>query len=92
MDERQLMSVGFTREESKIYIALVELGGATIAEVASMSRLSIPVVLEIIEDLCDRSIVACGDRRVYSPVNTAAIESLIREKVFSAGVFDKENS
>jgi len=66
----ELIKIGFSQKEAKLYLTLLARGGATAAELTAASALKRPTVYKLLESLQDRGLVAQsfrGTRRFFTP-------------------------
>ena len=63
MIEQILKENGFTDKEAKVYVAVLEYGEATVAQVAQKARLKRTTVYDILEPLRERGIVSIVKRK-----------------------------
>ena len=56
--EESLKEFGFSERESKVYIALLELGETTTGKISKMTRLNSSKIYDILERLIDKGLVS----------------------------------
>lgn len=77
-----LAQLGLTRHGARIYLALLECGEATVAEMAAHARLLRPQVYRALPPLIDRALVGAtrrGKRTYYSPLPPERLLELWRD-------------
>lgn len=70
VDTAELLKIGFSPKEAKLYLTLLARGGATAAELTAASSLKRPTVYKLLENLQSRGLVAqsfSGSRRYFTP-------------------------
>ncbi|MAE68519.1 hypothetical protein CL635_01785 [bacterium] len=77
MLEQVLTLNGFTERESKIYLAVLESGEATIGTIANKTRLKRSTVYTIIDELTKRSILSVNMRKGIKRVSALPPQGLI---------------
>lgn len=86
MYERELGALGFSSNESRVYLKLLELGTATPAQISAKTDLHRAYAYDVLSKLADKglatSFIAFG-RRVYRPVEPARIADLFEERLDS---------
>jgi len=83
MDEQLLEKLGFTRGESKVYLALLKLGNVTSGPVVEESGISKSKVYEILERLTKKGIVSQVIERgvmYFQPVQPKRLSDMLAEK------------
>ncbi len=58
MDQKSLESIGLTQNESKIYLALIELGSSTTGEIIKKSAFKSGRIYEILESLKEKGLIS----------------------------------
>jgi len=86
MIEQILIENGFTDKEAKVYIATLESGEATIAQIAQKAHLKRTTVYDILEPLKQRGIVSVVKRRGSHVVSPLAPQNLIDRFKRSASI------
>lgn len=77
-----LKKIGFTEQEAKIYLALLENGPLTIARIASESHIHRPTVYKLIPNMVKKSILTSfpkGKRRLYVAESPEKLKFMIEE-------------
>ena len=70
IDASDLIRIGFSLKEAKLYLALLGKGGATAAELTAASALKRPTVYKLLENLQERGLVTAStreSRRFFTP-------------------------
>lgn len=81
-----LQNIGFNEKESKVYIALSELGNATVTQIALRSKLKRSITYVILEDLIKKgfaSIVPGTKVNLYAAENPQNIFSNFKDRINS---------
>ncbi len=68
---------GFSDKEAKIYLAALEMGEATISNIASRTHLKRTTVYSIIEDLLHRGLLSVQERRGIKRVSALPPQALV---------------
>jgi sugar-specific transcriptional regulator TrmB len=79
---QQLQSIGFDDKEAGIYLAILNLGSASISDIAKRSGIKRPTVYHYIDELVKKQLVyktAQGKRVLYTPQNPQRIISFLEE-------------
>jgi sugar-specific transcriptional regulator TrmB len=79
-----LKRAGLTQKESKVYLASLELGPASISQIAKRARLKRPTVYLVINDLMKRNLIIKipkGKRLLYHVENPEKITTNLRERL-----------
>ncbi len=83
LDEQLKNNIGFSEKETKTYLALLELGEATIAEIAKKSKLKRTTVYLVIESLKEKGFVNSlkkGKKQYFYAEDPRSIGKKIEEK------------
>jgi sugar-specific transcriptional regulator TrmB len=78
-----LETIGFDRKEAKLYLALLELGEASIAQIADEAGLQRTTCYHLIESLTGKgwiSITTRRNKRLYSAIEPQKIQRDLEEK------------
>jgi sugar-specific transcriptional regulator TrmB len=78
-----LQGVGLSKNESKIYWALIELGPSTIGEISSKTKIHRRNAYDSIERLEEKGFVSCtveNDRKYFEAINSERLVSMLDEK------------
>jgi len=79
-----LKQAGFSPKESKVYLASLELGPASISQIAKRARLKRPTVYLVMNDLMKRDLIIKipqGKRLLYHVENPERITTNLRERL-----------
>ena len=77
-----LNKLGLNKQESKIYLALIELGAVGVSDIAKHTGLHRPIIYKFLADLMDKNLVslsAKGKRKVYSAESPEKLEKLFKK-------------
>ncbi|MEM4576571.1 MAG: NTP transferase domain-containing protein [Candidatus Nezhaarchaeales archaeon] len=80
-----LKSLGLTEYESRVYLALIDLGRAKARDISDVTSIAYPKVYSVLNDLKEKGFVEeeLGRPKYFRPVNpTKAIKNYVEEKVF----------
>lgn len=83
METDALESLGLTRNESVVYITLLELGKAHIAQISEKTRMHRRTIYDCLERLEDRGLVSFvmeGKTRMFIPINPQKLKEIAEEK------------
>lgn len=83
MDTEKLKQIGLTEKESKIYLALLELGDALVSEIAEKTKINRSLLYSILSNLSKKGLVAYilkNNTRYYRAVEPQKILNFIEEK------------
>ncbi|MBM3247416.1 hypothetical protein FJZ17_02665 [Candidatus Pacearchaeota archaeon] len=83
MDERILEEIGFTRNEIKIYLALLKLGASTTGKIIENTGLHRAIVYDTLEKLIQKGIVSFviqNNRKVFKAYDPKRLEEYLEEK------------
>ncbi|MBI2660451.1 hypothetical protein HYX07_04780 [Candidatus Woesearchaeota archaeon] len=83
--EAILSKIGLTRNESKVYLALINLGTAQAGQITEKSGVHRRNVYDAIDRLMEKgliSFVTVNNKKLFSPVNPKRLLELIDEKKF----------
>ncbi len=81
--ENQLVLLGFNSKEARAYLALLELGDATLADLARKSRLKRTTLYDVVRSLKERGLIAVvrsGGRFIYSAEDPRTLGERLREQ------------
>lgn len=81
--DEALKQFGLTEKEAKIYLALLELGVASVQKIAQKAKIARPTAYDILESLQNQSLVSVfekGQKKQYSPTDPAIILDRTRQK------------
>jgi sugar-specific transcriptional regulator TrmB len=81
--EEDLMDIGLSKNEAKIYIALNELGSTTIGDIAKESKIHRSNVYDAIEGLVQKglaSFILKDKVKYYQPTDSSNLFNMIQEK------------
>jgi len=83
MKKEILEQIGFSKNEAKVYLALIELGNSTAGEISKKSKVHRTNVYDALEGLGKKGAVAhfsMKDIRYYEAVDPEMLMNLLREK------------
>ena len=83
MEEKVLLRVGFSKNEARVYVALLELGSSTVGQIAQKSRVYRTNVYDSLTSLSNKGLVNHiykGKNRYFEAENPTKIETLLDEK------------
>ena len=78
-----LKQFGLTEKEAKIYLALLELGVASVQKIAHKAQIARPTAYDILESLKNQNLVSVfekGQKKQYSPTDPNIILDKTRQK------------
>jgi predicted DNA-binding transcriptional regulator len=81
--ERALLGLGLTKNETRVYLSLLELGSTTVTKVASGSKVHRVNVYDSLEKLRKRGLVSQisqGDKKQYQATSPDNLFNILREK------------
>lgn len=81
--EEALIAAGLTINESKVYLALLELGSATAAEITKKSKVHRVNVYDVIERLRKKGMISSivqANKRIYEAAHPKELMELLKEK------------
>ena len=81
--EKSLEKYGLNKKEAKIYLALLELGEATVFEIAKKARIKRPTSYIILDSLLEKGLVLeipKNNKKLYAPENPNYLFTDIKEK------------
>jgi len=79
-----LESLGFNKNEAKVYFAVLELGESTVLPISKKASIKRTYCYDILNDLLKKGAISCTEkrgRRRYSAVEPAMIQKLFEAKV-----------
>ena len=83
MEEEIFRDLGFSERETKVYLALLELGSTTVGPIAAKTRMQHSKVYQTLEKLIDRGLVSFiikSKTKYFQAQNPKQIMNLIKEK------------
>ncbi len=83
MDIRILEESGLSRTETKVYLALLELGSALAGDITKKSEVNRTNVYDALERLIEKGLVTyviSANRKVFEPINPERLQELLKEK------------
>jgi sugar-specific transcriptional regulator TrmB len=81
--ENVLQQLGLTRNESRVYLALLKLGSATAVEITKLSHVHRVNVYDTLERLREKGLISTifqGKKRIYEAANPRQLLKLVNEK------------
>lgn len=78
-----LQEIGLSNTESKVYLALLELGSALAGDITKKSEVNRTNVYDALERLIEKglaSYVISANRKVFEPVNPEKLKEILKEK------------
>src|SRR3989339_405176 len=79
----QLKNLGLSENESKVYLAMLELGPATVLEIAAKALMNRPTVYVQIESLKQRGLVSTqskGKKQIFIAESPSQLESMLERE------------
>ena len=76
----QLRELGLSENEAKVYLAMLELGPATVLEIAAKALMNRPTVYVQIESLKQRGLVSTqskGKKQIFIAESPSHLESML---------------
>jgi len=83
MNSEELVRLGFTKNESKVYLAVLELGLSTITKIVSRTHLHKQIIYDNLEKLSQKGLVAYvmkGKKKNFSAASPEKINALLGEE------------
>lgn len=83
MDLKALESLGLTQKEADVYLILINLKSASIADLIKKSKIAKQSVYEILERLLDKGLVSFAikdGKKQYIPANPERLRDIVKEK------------
>jgi sugar-specific transcriptional regulator TrmB len=83
MKEEALEGIGFSKNEAKVYIALLDIGRATATEIANMSKVHRTNVYDALNGLIKKGAVSCitkEDTKYYEAADPENLINILKEK------------
>ncbi|MFH1275907.1 MAG: helix-turn-helix domain-containing protein [Candidatus Woesearchaeota archaeon] len=81
--EEVLVKTGLTKNESKVYLALLKFGSATAAEITKKSKVHRVNVYDVLERLVKKGMISSivqANKRIYEAAHPQQLMELIKEK------------
>lgn len=81
--EEALVGLGLTKNEAKVYLALLKLGKATVVEITKQSHVHRVNAYDVLERLQEKGLIATvflANKKVYEAANPDQLGTLIKEK------------
>ena len=78
-----LQEIGLSTTESKVYLALLELGSALAGEITKKSEINRTNVYDALERLIEKGLVSyvlTANRKVFEPINPERLNKILEEK------------
>ena len=91
--ESVLYKIGMTRNEAKVYMALLDLGTAQAGQITEKSGVHRRNVYDAIDRLMEKgllSFVIVNSKKLFSPVNPKRFLELVEEKKFELDTIKKD--
>ncbi len=85
--EKELQAIGLSESETKVYVALLELGGATVSEIAKRARVNRTSVYDILTRLIETGLVtrAAGEKKQsYQAEPPSKLPLILEERAVKA--------
>ncbi len=82
--EKILKDLGLSERESKVYLALIELGETTVGPIASKTRIQHPKIYQTLEKLIDKGLVSFvikSKTKYFQPQDPKHLLNILKEKV-----------
>jgi len=83
MLEQSLIDYGLTRNESKVYLALLKLGSATVVEITQSSGVHRVNVYDVLERLREKGLISMilqSNKRIYEAASPEQLINLVQQK------------
>lgn len=83
MDLEILQEIGLSNTESKVYLALLEIGSALAGEITKKSQINRTNVYDALERLIEKGLVTyvlSANRKVFEPINPERLNQILEEK------------
>ena len=83
MDLQVLQEIGLSSTESKVYLALLELGSTLAGEITKKSQINRTNVYDALERLIEKGLatyVISSNRKVFEPVEPNKLKTMLEEK------------
>lgn len=83
MNSELLEKLGLSKNESKVYIALVKLGSAFVTEIAKKTNVHRVNIYDVLESLQEKGLVASVikiNKKIFSPANPEELKKLLIKK------------
>ena len=83
MSTEELEEIGLTRNEAKIYLALIELGSASSSQIIQKTGFHRAIVYDLLEKLSARGLVGYviqGRKKSFEATNPQRLLDILREK------------
>ncbi len=84
VNEQQLENLGLSRKEAKVYLALLELGPATMSEITRIAKINRTTGYSILESLADKGLVNfIGETKIqkFAAENPEKVISFLENKI-----------
>lgn len=81
---KELEKLNLTKKESRLYIALLELGEANLQDIADKSKIKRTTVYDVLDSLREKGLISTtkkGRRIYYYAENPKVIETIFKEKI-----------
>lgn len=81
--EETLVEAGLTRNESKVYLALLKLGSATAAEITKLSKVHRVNVYDVLERLRIKGLISTilqAQKRIYEAASPKQLVALVKQR------------
>ncbi|MCP4297106.1 MAG: hypothetical protein GY786_16000 [Proteobacteria bacterium] len=78
-----LSSIGLGEKKADVYLALMELGTASVLEISKKAGIKRPTVYDILEDLCHKNLVTqtfSGKKRKFTAENPSRLKQIPRQQ------------
>ena len=78
-----LQEIGLSKTESKVYLALLELGSALAGKITKKSGINRTNVYDALERLIEKGLVTYiiqANRKVFEPVDPNKLQEILKEK------------
>ena len=81
--EQTILEAGLTKNESKVYLALLKLGSATVVEITKLSGVHRVNVYDVLDRLQKKGLISTimqSNKRIYEAANPKQLLSLLQQK------------
>ena len=95
MNPELLEKLGLSKNESKVYIALVKLGSASVTEISKKTNVHRVNIYDVLESLQEKGLVAAVikvNKKIFHPANPEELKKLLIKKKEEMNETEKELS
>ena len=83
MNTKILEDIGFTKNETKVYLALLELGICSVTKISAKSKVNRTNIYDCLNKLLEKGVVSyimTGDTKLFEAANPQTLLNLLKEK------------